>query len=437
MKQILIIGGGITGLTIGYELVKRGQPVTIIEKENEIGGLSGSFRYDDFIYDIGPHRFFTNSKQALNFIEEILKDDAISITRDSKVYFKGKYYQWPLHLNILFNLPLSIQIKTILDLFFRKRKKEKEKHTFQEYILNNYGPTLYNCFFRDYTQKFLNIPPDLLDADWAKIGMAMAIIDERLSSTNLWEIFKLAIKPAQACTTFLYSKGGICLFCNKLERFIIQHGGRILKGRSVLNIGQSSKRIDSIVTDKEVLKCDSLIWTAPINEICRLLYLPGGNLEYLSLVLYNVSLRRKSKKSFQWCYFGDEDIIFNRVSNPSMFDPNSAPRDKTGLCVEVTCRENDELWNNPEKLIFRIKKDLVKVNLIDDPTSISSICIERIPNAYPIYDLNYKERLKVTKENLGKFKNLILAGRTGLFWYNNMDDCITNGLISAERLLKE
>ncbi len=58
MGQTLIVGAGIAGLTIGYELAKKGQKVIIVEKEIRPGGLAKSFRYNGFTFDIGPHRFY-------------------------------------------------------------------------------------------------------------------------------------------------------------------------------------------------------------------------------------------------------------------------------------------------------------------------------------------------------------------------------------------
>ncbi|MCK5393084.1 MAG: hypothetical protein KAI91_02010, partial [Candidatus Omnitrophica bacterium] len=125
-------------------------------------------------------------------------------------------------------------------------------------------------------------------------------------------------------------------------------------------------------------------------------------------------------------YFGEKDIIFNRVTNPVMFDESLVPKNKSGLCVEVTCKENDEVWNHPDKLVDRIKQDLIKVGLIGKREDIDFTNIERVLNAYPIYDLGYSHRLRKVKNDLGIYKNLILAGRTGLFWYKNMDECISN-----------
>lgn len=42
-RDVLIIGGGIAGITVALELAQLGIPVTLIEKEPSIGGLSASF----------------------------------------------------------------------------------------------------------------------------------------------------------------------------------------------------------------------------------------------------------------------------------------------------------------------------------------------------------------------------------------------------------
>ena len=435
-KSVVIVGAGISGLVIAYELIKKGFKVVIVERENVVGGLAKSFKYDRFSFDVGPHRFFTDFSWITDFIKEILREKAISISRDSKVRFEGKYHQWPLRPNIFFNLPLSIQIKIAQDLFLTIFKKNKNAGNFQEDLLNNYGPTIYKTFFKEYTRKFIGIPPNMLDADWAKAGISMAIIDKQLPHNHLWDLFKLSIRPQLSPTSFLYPKGGIGLFCDNLAEFIVKKGGTILTKESIKTINCEDGKIKSVSINEETLECGKLIWTASINDICGLLNFSETNLKYLSLISYNIGLRAKTKRNFQWCYFGEKDVIFNRVSNTAMFDESLAPKDKTGLCVELTCRESDETWNNPEKFTDRITQDLIKVGLIDKGNDIDSVNIERISNAYPIYDLGYKQRLKKVKDNLGKYSNLVLAGRTGLFWYKNMDECIADSFNIAGKIFK-
>ena len=42
-KQIVVIGGGLAGLTAGIELLQKGHEVTIIEKNNNVGGLCSGY----------------------------------------------------------------------------------------------------------------------------------------------------------------------------------------------------------------------------------------------------------------------------------------------------------------------------------------------------------------------------------------------------------
>jgi hypothetical protein len=63
-----------------------------------------------------------------------------------------------------------------------------------------------------------------------------------------------------------------------------------------------------------------------------------------------------------------------------------------------------------------------------------AIHVERVPNTYPIYKLNYPEELARTLRTLSGYRNLLLAGRSGRFWYNNMDHSIGQGLTMADRI---
>tara|TARA_Y100000994_G_scaffold79822_1_gene65830 strand:- start:4134 stop:5612 length:1479 start_codon:yes stop_codon:yes gene_type:complete len=53
-KKITIIGGGLSGLSASCYLAKEGFQVTIVEKNESIGGRLSSFRQDGFTFDMGP-----------------------------------------------------------------------------------------------------------------------------------------------------------------------------------------------------------------------------------------------------------------------------------------------------------------------------------------------------------------------------------------------
>ncbi len=74
--------------------------------------------------------------------------------------------------------------------------------------------------------------------------------------------------------------------------------------------------------------------------------------------------------------------------------------------------------------------------MIGDAADVERAHIERVPFTYPIYKLNYMQELTRTLRELGRFSNLLLAGRCGRFWYNNMDHSIGQGLTMADKILR-
>ena len=51
--SIIVIGGGIAGLTATALLAKQGLPVTLVEAHHQPGGCAGTFRRGPYIFDVG------------------------------------------------------------------------------------------------------------------------------------------------------------------------------------------------------------------------------------------------------------------------------------------------------------------------------------------------------------------------------------------------
>ena len=106
-----------------------------------------------------------------------------------------------------------------------------------------------------------------------------------------------------------------------------------------------------------------------------------------------------------------------------------------GICVEVPCLEDETFWQNPEVLIEAIKRDLLQTRQITGLRDIHAVHIEKVADSYPIYGLGYQNKLFDLRKRLNRFENLILLGRSGTFWYNNMDHSIKTAMEAAREII--
>ena len=150
MPAVTIVGAGVAGLTIGYQLSRRGYQVTVVERNPVVSGLGRTFHYGDFHFDVGPHRFHTENPRVAAFIREILLEEAIEIPRKSGARMFGKYHEWPLRPSILAAMPIKLMITGAKDLLF---KEQLPGESFEADVVNKYGRTLRHLF-EPYTRSF-------------------------------------------------------------------------------------------------------------------------------------------------------------------------------------------------------------------------------------------------------------------------------------------
>jgi protoporphyrinogen oxidase len=84
---VVVIGAGPAGLTAGYELITRGIPVVILEKDSDVGGLARTVEYKGFRFDIGGHRFFTKVGPVARVWRQMLGKDFLWRPRLSRIYW--------------------------------------------------------------------------------------------------------------------------------------------------------------------------------------------------------------------------------------------------------------------------------------------------------------------------------------------------------------
>ncbi len=446
--HVVILGAGLAGLSAAHALTKAGHHVTLLEKQDYVGGMASSWQVGPYWLDHGPHRFHSRDDEMIAHLYEILDNDVVIRERRSRIYLLGKFFDYPLRAtNVLNNLPLSLLARAILDYVWIRIVqwfRPIPDSNFENWVVKRFGNTLYELFFGAYTSKAWGMPTNQISADWAA---------QRISQANLWDTIVKTLRPPKngevrsLVTQFWYpGHGGIGQLSRKYAEKIRQQGGEIWLGTPVERIDLENGRAVRVVCTHDgkrvELACDQVISTIPLPRMLDTLnprvdesvQAAIARLKYIGIVFVYLEVMRPSVIPDHWVYLPQKDLTVHRITEFKNFSDTSAPGDRTVVCCEITCRPGDERWKLTLVEAARIAEaDLVKIGVVSAGET-RGLDIAKLPFAYPVYDLEYKANLDVLRQATAAVANLATTGRQGLYRYNNMDHSIAMGRKYAEQI---
>lgn len=448
-ENIIIIGGGPAGLTCGYELVKNNHQPLVLEQANLVGGISRTEVYQGYRFDIGGHRFYTKVTKIEQLWREVLGDNFIQVSRLSRIYYQGKFFDYPLSLKTtLINLGIIESVLIIWSyiqtkLFFFGNKKEAE--TFEDWVIASFGERLYRTFFKTYTEKVWGIPCNQIQAEWAK---------QRIKGMSLTEVISNAIfgksKAKSLINQFDYPILGPGMMWEAFAGSIESKGGKVQLNSKIIKINRQNTKILSIeieekgeiktiegqhfVSSMPVTKLLSIIEPKPPKNILNV----ANKLKYRDFLIVALIIDAEDLFPDNWIYIHDQNFRVGRIQNFKNWSEKMVPDlTKTCLGMEYFCSEGDDLWNlsNPELIELATQKlkglKLAKYKLVEGGKVL------RQKKAYPVYYKNYYQYLTIIKDYLDTFENLQTIGRNGMHRYNNQDHSMLTGLLAAKNILGE
>ncbi len=432
--KVGILGGGLTGLALGYFLKERGIDFEILEKEGECGGLCRSIQENGFTFDIGGHILFSKEK-ILNFILGLLGENRIEHRRNTKVFYKGRFVKYPFE-NGLADLPKEENFECLHE--FIKVLIQKEKglvkppENFEEWIYATFGKGIAEKYLIPYNRKIWKFDLRRMATFW---------IADRLPMPPIEDVIKSSIGIETEGYThqlhFYYPlRGGIQSLPRSLEKEVGDRITRKFRVREVYREGGAW-----IVSDGGRKKeFDKIISTIPIHHLVNALKdVPSEvehatkDLKYNSLIVIALGLDAEKVSDLHWLYFPDRDLLTHRVVFLSNYSPQMCPPGKSSIIAEITYREGDEISRMEEEVLMEnVIEGLHERNIIDK----KKICFKKILKseyAYVIYDLDYQRNMKIVTDFFGQL-GVELCGRFSEFKYLNMDACIKSAMECANKL---
>jgi protoporphyrinogen oxidase len=424
--KIAILGGGLTGLTLGYFMNRKTIDFQILEKEKECGGLMRSLQRDGFTFDCyGSHVIFSKDKEILNFMLRLLGKNKVRNKRNTKILYKGKYVKYPFE-NGLADLPKKDNFDCLYHFIQNLIKKEKEElkspSNLKEWFYYIFGKGIARKYLVPYNEKLWKYPLNKMTLDWVK----------RIPNPPVKDILKssLGIRTEGYIHQlyFYYPKiGGIQALIRMLEKPIKD---KIITNFAVKKIKKEGKKWVVSNGNEEKL-FDKIISTIPIHKLINALNSPkyiknlARKLKYNSLITVMLGIGKQKINNLSWLYIPNKDALAHRISFPFNYSPFVVPKGSSSILAEITCRFGSDLWKMKDKDIVEIVADDLHRFKIIDKGDIYFSEVVRTKYAYIINDLNYHRRLETIKSYIKKI-GIDTLGRFGEFRYLNMDACIRN-----------
>ncbi|MDE3109240.1 MAG: protoporphyrinogen oxidase [Acidobacteriota bacterium] len=142
-KQVVVIGGGISGLACAYRLRQRGADVTLLEAGSHPGGLIGTFEKDGFLFESGPQSF-QGTETLLQTIRELGIETELCKADPKAPRFvlrQGKLWNVPMSPQAILSsslLGLASRWKIVSEPF-RRTRPPSEEESVAKFVRRKFG----------------------------------------------------------------------------------------------------------------------------------------------------------------------------------------------------------------------------------------------------------------------------------------------------------
>jgi protoporphyrinogen oxidase len=436
-KGVLVLGGGVTGLTVAVKLLERGHRVLLLEKAPAVGGLASTFQFGTYTFDTGSHRLHADyAPHVAELIKGLCGDDLLRRDRGGRIYINHRPLRYP---PTVVDIAASLTVKelvTALADFIRARIATRgySETSFEQYTVAKVGQFLYRRFYYPYALKLYGKCPTTLSIE-------PALTRVRCFQLRVFVRDMLRHLVRQR-PHYYYPRHGIGQIATALKDRFLAAGGELMHVNTIDLAGAAEHCIagvafrtkDGSVHTRDV---DTVISTIPIDALLQLAYPQDTiDLSWRDLRILYLVCRGQHLAPHETYYSPDEDIVFGRVSDLNKYSPSlNASSDHFVLAAEIPCSPQDAIATMSDADISaRCLADLKKLRIVPPATTVDRYYSRTLKQVYPIYDHGWQQRFDKVYYRLDAVDNLYMIGRSALFMHCNIDHCMLMAIELADHL---
>lgn len=308
--HIGIIGGGITGLTTAYYLLKHGHRATVFEAAPTVGGLASSVQVQGVWVDKFYHCILPSDTALLSLLEDLgLGGEIYWQETEMGFLYQGRLYPLTTPWDLLrFSvLPLTDRLRLGITGLYSRRLRDwtsLEQITAQEWLTRTCGERAFNIIWKPllvfkFGERYNQAPATYL---WSRV--------KRQSTTRQGRSRKEVLA---------YVRGGFKVIIGRLAEEVRRLGGVIATDTKVDEIVVEDGRARGLRIKGEFQPFDKVVCTIPVTQFLNLLdpqilgddYRSNG-IFYQGVVCTLVVLRERLSR-YYWIPVVDSEASFSGI----------------------------------------------------------------------------------------------------------------------------
>jgi len=394
-SNVVVIGGGFTGLSAAYELARRGIAVTVLEKDDEVGGMAASFEVNGARVDKFYHHFFNSDEHLIHLAGEIDFGDRLrySPTKTS-IYINKSFYRLSSPRDVLRFKPLGIIDRIRLGMLVLRARglsdwRPLESQTAEQWLIDRCGRRVYTVVWEPLLR--------------AKFGS----LAREVSAVWFWSklVLRGGSRNAAGREELGYIADSFGAMAETLANKIRMLGGEVLTGKPVESAVIENGFVRGVHTPDGTIDAEAVIATPALPIIADLLeggpareYIDGlRRIKYLANVCLVLELS-KPLSDVYWLNINDPDVPFTGIVEHTNLLPVDACGGRQIVYLSKYLDIHSEVYNMSEdKLLEFSLPHLERIFAGFEREHIFGYHVFKAPYAQPLIERNYSNLICPTE----------------------------------------
>jgi protoporphyrinogen/coproporphyrinogen III oxidase len=450
--RLIIIGGGISGLSLAYFLLEQDPSldISVLESEKKAGGKIWTDRVDGFLCEGGVNGFLDNRPRTLELSEKLSLSPLRSNNNARKrfIFSDDTLHRLPESPFSFFTsnlLSLSGRLRIIGEMFVAKGTAEEE--TLAEFAKRRLGQEAYEKLIDPMASGIYAGDPNTmslkscfrkvydLEQNYGSLIKGMMQLQKKAKKTGK----KVGAGPGGILTSFY---NGMETIIQALSAFL---GERLKTGEKVISVDQSQNRFTVSCAGGKTFDADAVVIASPAHEakeivrsLCKPLSSVLGEIYYPAVSVVCLGYKRTRIKhpldGFGFLIPNREGRkILGTLWDSSIF-PNRAPEGFVLLRSMLGgARMSDLALMDRDKLVNLVMGELKDIMGIDVQPDFGQVYTHE--KGIPQYSPGHEKRLERIGEIVKRFKGMYITGNA--YHGIGVNDCIEHSYALALRIREE